>query len=177
MDFLYFGEANVFQDNLDAFLTIAEELRLKGLTGGLEAPGELSSVKDIVEPPKEYTGDKRVHTNQQRGHLKPVKKDSNLNQHSDGTLAVQNDYTISADLEQLNGHIASMMEPTDKIGRLGGKMVACKLCGKEGYKSEVASHIEAKHITGVSHSCDVCGKSIRSRDALRKHKSRNHHQQ
>ena len=33
LDFLYFGEANVFQENLDFFLAIAEELKLKGLTG------------------------------------------------------------------------------------------------------------------------------------------------
>ena len=33
VDFLYYGEANVFQDNLDSFLGIAEELKLKGLTG------------------------------------------------------------------------------------------------------------------------------------------------
>ena len=33
VDFLYFGEANVFQENLDSFLAIAEELKLKGLTG------------------------------------------------------------------------------------------------------------------------------------------------
>ena len=33
VDFLYYGEANVFQENLDAFLAIAEELKLKGLTG------------------------------------------------------------------------------------------------------------------------------------------------
>ena len=32
-DFLYHGEANIFQDNLDAFLKIAEEFQLKGLTG------------------------------------------------------------------------------------------------------------------------------------------------
>ena len=31
IDFLYFGEANVFQENLDSFLALAEELRLKGL--------------------------------------------------------------------------------------------------------------------------------------------------
>ena len=35
MDFLYCGEANVLQENLDAFLALAEELRLKGLTGGI----------------------------------------------------------------------------------------------------------------------------------------------
>ena len=33
VDFLYFGEANVHQENLDAFLALAEELKLKGLTG------------------------------------------------------------------------------------------------------------------------------------------------
>ena len=32
LDFLYFGEANVFQEDLDSFLAIAEEIQLKGLT-------------------------------------------------------------------------------------------------------------------------------------------------
>ena len=34
VDFLYCGEANIYQENLDAFLNIAEELDLKGLNGG-----------------------------------------------------------------------------------------------------------------------------------------------
>ena len=33
VDFLYKGEANVFQENLDSFLVIAEELQLKDSTG------------------------------------------------------------------------------------------------------------------------------------------------
>ena len=33
VDFLYYGEANIYQDNLDTFLNIAEELQLKGLNG------------------------------------------------------------------------------------------------------------------------------------------------
>ena len=33
VDFLYFGETNILQENLDSFLALAEELRLKGLTG------------------------------------------------------------------------------------------------------------------------------------------------
>ena len=36
LDFLYRGEANVFQDDLDPFLTLAEELKLKGLVGNSE---------------------------------------------------------------------------------------------------------------------------------------------
>ena len=33
IDFLYYGEANVYQESLDLFLGLAEELKLKGLTG------------------------------------------------------------------------------------------------------------------------------------------------
>ena len=33
VDFLYHGEAKIFQENLDSFLAIADELQLKGLTG------------------------------------------------------------------------------------------------------------------------------------------------
>ena len=33
IDFLYFGEASVYQENLDSFLAVAEELQLKGLMG------------------------------------------------------------------------------------------------------------------------------------------------
>ena len=32
IDFIYFGEAKVFQENLDSFLAFAEEPQLKGLT-------------------------------------------------------------------------------------------------------------------------------------------------
>ena len=33
IDFLYHGEANIYQENMDSFLAVAEELQLKGLMG------------------------------------------------------------------------------------------------------------------------------------------------
>ena len=36
LDFLYRGEANVFQENLDSFLAFAEDLQLRGLMGKRE---------------------------------------------------------------------------------------------------------------------------------------------
>ena len=36
IDFLYLGEANIFQEELDSFLSLAEELQLKGLEGNSE---------------------------------------------------------------------------------------------------------------------------------------------
>ena len=47
IDFLYCGEADVYQEHLDSFLAIAEELQLKGLMGKTEENSE-----DIVEERK-----------------------------------------------------------------------------------------------------------------------------
>ena len=60
IDFLYHGEANVYQENLDSFLAIAGELQLKGLHGNQT---ETASRENPLNP----------HT--QRRHLK---KQSNL---------------------------------------------------------------------------------------------------
>ena len=47
MDFLYKGEANVFQENLDSFLALAEELKLKGMNSSTESNADF-------KPPKVY---------------------------------------------------------------------------------------------------------------------------
>ena len=36
LDFIYQGEANIFEDQLDRFLALAEELELKGFSGSTE---------------------------------------------------------------------------------------------------------------------------------------------
>ena len=40
VDFLYYGETNIYQENLDNFLNIAKELKLKGLNGAEGGGGE-----------------------------------------------------------------------------------------------------------------------------------------
>ena len=54
VDFLYFGEANVSQENLDAFLGLAEELKLKCLTGSAERNDE-EYVTKIDPEEKKFT--------------------------------------------------------------------------------------------------------------------------
>ena len=55
-----------------------------------------------------------------------------------------------------------------------GKGRICKVCGKEGSMSEIQNHIEAKHITGFTHQCKVCGITVNTRNALRIHMSTKH---
>ena len=51
VDFIYLGEANIFQEDLNGFLALAEELQLKGLTGSQSDKNETSEGQNKV--PKE----------------------------------------------------------------------------------------------------------------------------
>ena len=40
VDFIYHGEANIFQEDLDGFLALADELQLKGLATSENKPSD-----------------------------------------------------------------------------------------------------------------------------------------
>merc|ERR1719222_1386826 len=53
LDFLYFGETSIFQENLDSFLVIANELEVKGLMGTKnEAEMKEENPKEVLEQPE-----------------------------------------------------------------------------------------------------------------------------
>ena len=68
VDFLYYGEANIKQENLHSFLNIAEELELKGLNdvegvgGGEEERGDIAApskqMNQLTSPKPLYTEEK-----------------------------------------------------------------------------------------------------------------------
>ena len=66
---------------------------------------------------------------------------------------------VVADLTQLDEQIRSMMDETENfITRPNGqkrKAFICKVCEKELGFSDMTRHIEAIHITGVTHSCNM----------------------
>ena len=43
----------------------------------------------------------------------------------------------------------------------------CKVCGKEDRFKDIQDHIEANHISGVTHTCDTCGKEAKTRNSLK----------
>ena len=88
----------------------------------------------------------------------------------EGAVAVT-DYTVTADLQDLEEQIKSMMEVSEHMDKYNnGRAWICKVCGKEGKLGQIKIHIESNHITGVSHTCNICGKTSRSRNALGMHK-------
>ena len=167
VDFLYCGEANVFQENLDSFLSIAEELKLKGLTGQTE---------DIVIAKTENEEALQMNSRSTYQRDKTIKTDSRtLTNHptsiktfDERRVAIPN--FTSGDLQLLDEKVKSMMEKSQNLIPSGTKKAyICKVCGKDGEGIAIRDHIEANHLEGVSLPCNVCGKECRSRMILRKH--------
>ena len=82
------------------------------------------------------------------------------------------DYTVAADLQDLDEKIKSMMVvgETNKGGNFKGRVRICKVCGKEGARKTIMDHIESNHIVGVSHTCDICGIVANTSNSLACHK-------
>ena len=150
------------QESLEAFLGLAEELRLKGLTGSAELKYEEYKTK---EPPK---------TKQHTESIPNMPKPMNICNPTE----TPNTYQVKVVAEELDEQINSMMNITEQLVTIGNqtrRLCTCNVCGKEGIRANIKTHIEANHIiSNVSHSCDICGKISRSRHGLRLHKAKEH---
>ena len=165
MDFLYRGEANLPQENLDTFLALANELQLKGLTGDQNT--------DRSQSPE------RMDQQEVLTEVKPILQKERKSGNERGSLVRRNfERTVSlvetSDSGQLDQQIKSMMDSTENYITMksGARSRAfrCKVCGKEARDLDIRRHIEANHLGNVSHSCDICGKTSRTREGLRQHK-------
>ena len=167
VDFLYYGEANVYQENLDTFLAIAEELQLKGLQGSTDQ-NVINETKEDVLP---YQSKETSWTNQSSTESGPAS--TNTSSKSDkNALVSQTTQLMYGDLQELDQTVNSMMETSQNMIEAGNRKTTakiCKVCGKEGHPSHIKKHIELHHLEGVSIPCNSCEKTFTSRDNLQKH--------
>ena len=114
VDFLYYGEANIYQENLDTFLNIAEELELKGLNGGdggsEEGEREQEDPSNDIGKPTDTKAAPKIIKNiswQQNHpiHYKPYKEDQNS---YNMMIALSKD-EFTGDLKDLDEKLNSMI--------------------------------------------------------------------
>ena len=178
LDFLYFGEANIYQENLDSFLRIAEELQLKGLMGNAEHKEETQKEAPAIDFPKiSEPGFKQEREISKTIALQEVLEipDKSFQMKRDisaDTVAIPND--VSGDMERLDEQINSMMEKTLRKNAHGQPLYVCNVCGKEDKRNHIKLHIESNHLEGVSVPCNFCEKTFRSRRAIKNHKQTHH---
>ena len=163
IDFLYCGETNVFQENLDSFLALAEDLQLKGLMGG--QANSHQQMKGMSSAPKDI---KREQQLLQSTHFA---KESYLPREKDFAGAIAT--TTNTSLHELESTVKSMMTKTDRKV-VSGWIYSCNVCGKEGLSMNVQHHIESNHVEGINLPCSLCDKTYRSRSSLQNHKRDGH---
>ena len=175
LEFFYFGEANVYQENLDTFLAFADELKLKGLNGS-----DQSKDSNYKAPVFQSEGEKTLQEFRSfkvGSHSRPLesskKQSKNIQNSLEMALAINPDDTTAV-LQHLKEQIDSMMATHENNGIGNGNVKVCKVCGKEGPMTTVRNHIEAKHISGVRLTCDLCGKTAKTKNSLACHMTRHH---
>ena len=164
LDFIYKGEANVYQEDLSTFLALAEELQLKGLAG---YSGQNLAPKENVVGPNNLKTNKKL-GNKLENSLKSDDSDifeSHTLGDFDNQARVPIDYenlVVSGEtsFEDLKLKLDSMLERCDD----GENKWKCVVCGKmSSYKAHMRSHVE-KHIKGLSYPCNQWGRCISSFD-------------
>ena len=159
LDYMYHGEVQIFQKDIDKFLDIAQRLKLDGL---LASDKENEEKHDLYLPKQSMKTESKLETNQTLG------KSSGVIDYGDSVVTER--YAVS-----LNGS-SSVDEIEQKVTEYLGKNESgdyiCNLCGKVGGKNNrhMKNHIET-HLDGISFSCNICGKQFRSRNSLNCHKT------
>ena len=161
LDYIYYGEIQIYQHDLDRFLGIAGRLKLDGLMEGEQLKKEDdSNLEHILEENIPASNNDLLvpqNENQRTKDVKIVEKPIISVQASD----IQN-------MEELDQKIEESYSK-DSNGSL-----ICHYCAKSfKYPSLMKDHVEI-HFEGLSFPCTLCDTILRSRNALRIHSKRKH---
>ena len=171
VDFIYLGEVNIHQEDLDGFLLLAQELELKGLTEEDTAIEHRGKNKSEVVPERKY--EKVI------GSLNNSKQDIDNYQNMTSHENNQNIYRtetktlvpMEASLKQSIHIKDDVLQMRETMFEKVGKLWMCKVCKFSSVQAcNLREHVE-KHIEGVEYPCNLCGKIMRSSKSLRNHYS------
>ena len=148
LDYMYNGEVQIFQEDVNRFFSLAQRLKIEGLVGNDNDDGQPDSnetvdremfKEEVDDPPKEMEAVDKV--------MVPVSSED-----------------------------ASEVESTvnQHIEKVAAGVWQCKLCGKTAKSSQNMKYHIATHLEGFSYQCQLCEKTFKTRESLRLHKYRSH---
>ena len=160
LNYMYNGEVNLFQEQLDSFLESAQKLEVEGLLGG----DEENNVEESLRP-----DDSKQELNIELEEKQIVKiHQAQRRQHTRTTLNDITKFDVSSlTPEEIEQKTKDLYEKRDRV-------FGCLACDYTSQKSgDMKKHIEV-HFEGQSYNCSFCGKEFRSKNSLSKHKSTVH---
>ena len=167
MDYIYEGEVQILQDDIDEFLDVAQKLKIENLIGShLSEENDVSSDVFVKDPlPEEDIFLKNDDTD-------CVEDFSSEN--------LEPEHEVKDDLIHPVSQFSSIVDAKAAVDELVEKIDdcwTCKECGKTTTNkrtlSDLRRHAEI-HIEGLAFDCQLCGKTFGSRIRLNGHKMREH---
>jgi len=187
----------VAQEDLNTFLSVAEELKVKGLTqtetenkspgqppsrrGGFSKKSNQESQNKAASSDsqyKKYLQQPHEDTEADIQEIVPVKTEA------PGDMVEEQEYDETSGAwyeygEEGQGVDTSLISTdggnrdlnvllNENMTRVKGGW-QCRLCQKIDTKSHIEEHLESAHLEGVEYPCQFCGIKKHSRTSLRKH--------
>ena len=184
LDFMYHGEVNLAQEELNSFLAVAEELKIRGLT-----QDEATNSKPIPPlprcPPPSNTvpptkGARLVDYDireksgvkvepQETWHALAVDVEEQYEEQERRDYGQEGGY--EGGLEELGGNKHDADETCLQVtSEEGTKVWRCLYCCKNfGTKSSCRRHVETLHYETPSLGCKVCGKTLKNKNSHQNH--------
>ena len=147
VDLLYHGQVNIYQEDLDAFLKLGDELQLKGLIGSnvdnqttqeITTDVKLPEAKKIIVLKPSYKSNQNTPSMQLSESNNKTSQPNELNtnlvncesfEETSLALAESSGLKLNANIDDLDETINSMMEILEP-----GMGYACQICGKTELK-------------------------------------------
>ena len=170
LDYIYQGEVNLYQEQLDSFLESAQKLEIEGLLGG--------DNEDNVDGGKNKS-DEKVQFERYTAEL--VQGGSLMKMDTDVRMNPKRQYRVAqTDVTKLDVGSMTSEEVEEKRKELyqridgGWRCLACAYTSTSIRSSQIRLHVET-HIDGLSYTCDICNKEFRSRYQLYDHSKKKCH--
>ena len=161
VNWLYCGETSVYQENLESFLQVAEEIQITGFMAKSKEPVAKEEKAGLKN--RKAKAIKQSSTNGNPGNEENAVEKTSEGKHIE---------TLVQSFQELDEKIMSLLEKGDPSER--ENIYYCNVCGLRGMKNSLKDHVETKHLEGISLPCNMCEKAFKSRVSLRMHKSRMH---
>ena len=166
LDYIYYGEVNLFQEQLDTFLKSAQKLEIEGLQG--------DNIKQQNQDTMWENDRKPVYQEQNVEHIKEFNEDRGVARvlesapyYREGNHVAKFD-AVSMTAEEIEIKKKELYQKVDGVW-------SCHVCSYTTTHSSgnIKKHVET-HLDGLCYTCNLCNKEFRSKDSLINHKYRVH---
>ena len=163
LDYIYHGEVNLYQEQLDSFLESAQKLEIEGLIGMDEESMEQET----------HHENKMEEDIPNANHTTEAKQLVKVDNNQEVISRRQYQRPSNSDVARIDVTSLSTEDIEQKIKELYEKVDGVWTCLNCNYTStkhfNLKKHVE-KHIDGLSYNCNLCFQEFRKSDSLHKHK-------